>query len=123
MSVENGSNTFLIEGDSIGKLKLSFKIYICLTRAGINTVSDLCKCTNKQLKGLPGFEERYLSEIKDKLKEFNLSLNFSGKSKIVEEYNQTVAEINKITLKLNSLQARRVSLENDLKKGRTKKLK
>ncbi|MEW6203047.1 MAG: DNA-directed RNA polymerase subunit alpha [bacterium] len=58
----------------VDELDLSVRSYNCLKNADINTVEELVKCTESQLKGLRNFGDKSLREIKAKLSALGLSL-------------------------------------------------
>lgn len=64
-----------IEGDTpIECLDLTNRPYLCLKRAGINTVQKLLTLNEEQLKHIRNLGGKSLAEIKDKLSDLDLKL-------------------------------------------------
>lgn len=57
----------------IENLELSVRAYNCLSRAGINTVSDLIGKTENEMMRIRNLGKKSLKEVMDKVKELNLS--------------------------------------------------
>ena len=62
---------------NIDELELSVRSYNCLKRAGINTVGELCNRTSEDMMKVRNLGRKSLEEVIAKLKELNLSFNFS----------------------------------------------
>jgi DNA-directed RNA polymerase subunit alpha len=58
----------------VGELEFSVLSRKCLQALGVQTVGDLCACSEPQLLATKNFGQTSLNEIKQKLAEFNLTL-------------------------------------------------
>ncbi len=57
------------EGKTIGDLDLTVRTYNCLKRHGIQTVEELRKMSDEELRSVRNISKRCIDEIKEKLKE------------------------------------------------------
>ena len=58
----------------IEELDFSVRTYNCLKKENILTIADLVKKAESDLTGIRNFGAKSLNEVKDKLKQFGLSL-------------------------------------------------
>jgi len=58
----------------IDDLDFSNRTYNCLKRQGIETLEELSGYTEEELMNIRNFGQKSLDEVKDKLKEYNLTL-------------------------------------------------
>ncbi len=65
---------------SVEELELTVRSSNCLKNANIRTIGDLTKKTEEEIAKTRNFGKKSLSEIKDKLKEWNLSLGMTDYS-------------------------------------------
>ena len=73
---ENNEKEKVLEMN-IDELELSVRSYICLKRAGINTVEELCSRTSEDMMKVRNLGRKSLEEVLAKLKELGLQLNSS----------------------------------------------
>lgn len=69
-----------ILGTSVEELELTVRSSNCLKNANIRTIGDLTKKTEEEIAKTRNFGKKSLSEIKEKLKEWNLSLGMTDYS-------------------------------------------
>lgn len=67
-------------GTSVEELELTVRSSNCLKNANIHTIGDLTKMTEDEITKTRNFGKKSLSEIKDKLKEWGLSLGMTDYS-------------------------------------------
>lgn len=67
---------------SVEELELTVRSSNCLKNANIRTIGDLTKKTEEEIAKTRNFGKKSLSEIKDKLKEWNLSLGMTDYSSL-----------------------------------------
>ena len=65
---------------SVEELELTVRSSNCLKNANIRTIGDLTKMTEEEIAKTRNFGKKSLSEIKDKLKEWNLGLGMTDYS-------------------------------------------
>ena len=65
---------------SVEELELTVRSSNCLKNANIRTIGDLTKKTEEEIAKTRNFGKKSLSEIKDKLKEWNLNLGMTDYS-------------------------------------------
>ena len=65
---------------SVEELELTVRSSNCLKNANIRTIKDLTKMTEDEIAKTRNFGKKSLTEIKDKLKEWNLSLGMTDYS-------------------------------------------
>ena len=65
---------------SVEELELTVRSSNCLKNANIRTIGDLTKKTEDEIAKTRNFGKKSLSEIKEKLKEWNLSLGMTDYS-------------------------------------------
>ena len=65
---------------SVEELELSVRSYNCLKNANIRTIGDLTKKSEDEIAKTRNFGKKSLQEIKEKLKEWNLSLGMTDYS-------------------------------------------
>jgi DNA-directed RNA polymerase subunit alpha len=65
---------------SVEELELTVRSSNCLKNANIRTIGDLTKKTEEEIAKTRNFGKKSLSEIKEKLKEWNLSLGMTDYS-------------------------------------------
>lgn len=70
---------------NIGELDLSVRSYNCLKRAGINTVSELCKKTPEELVNVRNLGKKSLDEVYSKLADLGLTLRPNENDEYDEE--------------------------------------
>ncbi|MCL2324599.1 MAG: DNA-directed RNA polymerase subunit alpha [Actinomycetia bacterium] len=58
----------------IEQLNLSVRAYNCLKRQGVNTIGQLCECTENDLLNVRNFGAKSIEEVKDKLIDMGLNL-------------------------------------------------
>lgn len=61
-------------GRTIEELDLSLRSFNCLKRAGFNTVADIIKVSESELKTIKNFGKKSLTEVIDKIHELGFSL-------------------------------------------------
>ena len=61
-------------GKTIEELDLSLRSFNCLKRAGFNTVADIIKVSESELKTIKNFGKKSLTEVIDKIHELGFSL-------------------------------------------------
>ena len=61
----------------VEELELTVRSSNCLKNAGIKTIGDLAKKTEDEITKTRNFGKKSLSEIKDKLKEWGLTLGMT----------------------------------------------
>lgn len=66
-----------IYDSAVENLELSARSLNCLKKANINTIGELIKKGPDELRSIKNFGDKSEQEINSKLKEYNLSLNFS----------------------------------------------
>jgi len=69
-----------ILNSSVEELELTVRSSNCLKNANIRTIRDLTKMTEEEIAKTRNFGKKSLSEIKDKLKEWNLGLGMTDYS-------------------------------------------
>ncbi|MGI6433382.1 MAG: DNA-directed RNA polymerase subunit alpha [Sphaerochaetaceae bacterium] len=69
---------------SVEELELTVRSSNCLKNANIKTIGDLTKKTEEEIAKTRNFGKKSLSEIKEKLKEWNLSLGMTDYSVLKE---------------------------------------
>jgi len=72
---------------SVEELELTVRSSNCLKNANIRTIGDLTKKTEDEIAKTRNFGKKSLSEIKDKLKEWNLSLGMTDYSVLKNAVN------------------------------------
>ena len=65
--IDEAKKQSLTADSPIEDLDLSIRSYNICKRAGINRIGDFCKYSRSELLGLRNFNERCLTEIKEKL--------------------------------------------------------
>jgi DNA-directed RNA polymerase subunit alpha len=74
---------------SVAELELSVRSANCLKNAQIYSLRDLTRKTEEDLAGTRNFGKKSLQEIKEKLKEFDLSLAMTDYSEVKESLHHT----------------------------------
>lgn len=77
---EEEENIRKILNTSVEELELTVRSSNCLKNANIRTIGDLTKMTEEEIAKTRNFGKKSLSEIKDKLKEWNLGLGMTDYS-------------------------------------------
>ncbi len=77
---EGEENVRRILSTSVEELELTVRSSNCLKNANIRTIGDLTKMTEEEIAKTRNFGKKSLSEIKDKLKEWNLGLGMTDYS-------------------------------------------
>ncbi len=77
---EEEENVKKILNTPVEELELSVRSSNCLKNANIRTIGDLTKRTEEEIAKTRNFGKKSLSEIKEKLKEWNLSLGMTDYS-------------------------------------------